>query len=178
MEKSKMTKWKCHSCGLTAIEESNDFILPPGWWNVAFKRSHSLDGITTRLFCGECYDNNLAAILGGEPKVTRRNVFTFERVNVEVDGDNGEPEVTVHTLPILEGPFESFDEMICDLQDFIDPLECKYGVHDISFSPDEVLFGFTSYEIEEKNWPIVLTLWKEKIQELGFVVGEWYIDDE
>ena len=35
--------------------------------------------------------------------------------------------------------------------DLISDNEEKYGVHDVSFSPDKVFFGYVSYEVAEEN---------------------------
>lgn len=36
--------------------------------------------------------------------------------------------------------------------DIISENEEKYGVHDVSFSPDEVFFGYVSYEVAPENY--------------------------
>jgi hypothetical protein len=54
---------------------------------------------------------------------------------------------------------------------FISRLEGEYGVHDIhgTMNKERLLVGFNSYEIEGGEWEIVLSQWKEKLMELGWV---------
>ena len=52
--------------------------------------------------------------------------------------------------------------------------ENKYGVHDVSFNPEDELFGITSYEVEKDNIPDLMDSFKEffinKGQEIADIV--------
>lgn len=86
-----------------------------------------------------------------------------------------------HCLEIL-GPAHLLKEIEDDeYEDFWDKiqkeinsrnLETKYGVHDISFSSNTALCGFTSYEITK--WKTLMKIWREILTSLGIEVGNYY----
>lgn len=56
---------------------------------------------------------------------------------------------------------------------FVSDME-NYGVHDCNSGVDEneVSLGFTSYEVEEDQFPELLEKWKQKLVELGWASHE------
>ena len=62
------------------------------------------------------------------------------------------------------------------------PLEETYGVHDTSFQDrfegkpfdgQTVMWGFSSYEVQEDKWPELLAKWKDILTSIGLSVGQW-----
>lgn len=62
--------------------------------------------------------------------------------------------------------------------------EDLYGIHDVSFRPDNELFGFTSYEVEEENIPKIMENYRNLFIKEGYKVDkvqyfeESYEEDE
>lgn len=62
--------------------------------------------------------------------------------------------------------------------------EDLYGIHDVSFCPDDELFGFTSYEVEEENIPKIMENYRNLFIKEGYEVDkvqyfeESYEEDE
>jgi len=93
-----------------------------------------------------------------------------------------------HYLELL-GPEELLNKPAEDIDEIFDTilqpemerreLETKYGIHDVSFGTDSLtLWGFTTYEVDRKQWPALMLEW-QKIWELaGFEVGTYFIKKE
>jgi hypothetical protein len=51
-------------------------------------------------------------------------------------------------------------------------LEVKYGIHDYDTHGDDMLIGYTSYEVEADDFPALMAEWKDIFQKLGIDTGE------
>lgn len=71
-------------------------------------------------------------------------------------------------------PDELWDKIVSDIE--ARGLETKFGIHDVSCNGKDEILGFTSYEVEEKQFPELMSIWKEMLISYGFEVGELKID--
>lgn len=75
-----------------------------------------------------------------------------------------------------------FDDLNCTQDEFMDwvetfdydSLETTYGVHDFSGgeSDDEIVVGFSSYEISKKDFVTVMEIWRKGLVDAGFISPE------
>lgn len=81
--------------------------------------------------------------------------FTFEFVNEEVENDQGESQVTKYSLVALFDSAISLADIDEKIGEFASISEEMFGaVHDFS-AGDNVQVGYTSYEVEPKDYNIV-----------------------
>lgn len=85
-----------------------------------------------------------------------------------------------YLLPIdcSEREFNTWSEEDEQEHAFVSDME-SYGVHDWSGGMDEneITLGYTSYEVEEEQFPELLEKWKQKLVELGWALenSQWEI---
>lgn len=89
----------------------------------------------------------------------------------------------------LTGPEELLNKQPEDIDEIFDnilqpemerrELETKFGVHDVSFGMETLtLWGFTTYEVESKQWFTLMLEWRQILQLAGFEVGAYFIKKE
>lgn len=100
------------------------------------------------------------------------NIFTFDFYNESTE------IVTVYSFEIYnkstnnERILEEIDRGECQaFDDFVVEMEGDFGVHDVSFHPDMVFHGFTTYEVDPKQYVTVIEAWRNFFISLGFDVG-------
>ena len=81
-----------------------------------------------------------------------------------------------------------FKDLNCTEDEFIDwvetfdydKLETTYGVHDYSGveTDDKIEVGFSSYEISETDFPIVIEIWRKGLVDAGFISNDQQVEIE
>lgn len=77
------------------------------------------------------------------------------------------PGIAAYEDTIEDALDTMYDELVQDLEE-------QYGVHDISGFDDAE--GYGSYEIEEKDFPVLIELYRQWFVKRGFKVGEATVD--
>lgn len=107
------------------------------------------------------------------------NKFGEKTVNFVFSDQNTGLEYRINNLNCTE---EQFMDWLGTFD--YEPLEHKYGIHDYAgmIDDNEVVVGFTSYEISKSDFDIVMEIWRKALVEAGFIsedqkveiVGEEY----
>jgi hypothetical protein len=112
-----------------------------------------------------------------------KEIFKFEFL-IE---DNFKYKIAYFTIEIDKNHKELIkfvNDYKSDFAKLTENSEENYGIHDVSFSPDKELFGFTSYEVEEDSIPELMKSYKDLFIKKGFEVNkikyieEFYQEDE
>ena len=73
------------------------------------------------------------------------------------------------------------DEFMEWLETFdYDKLETTYGIHDYcgGETDEEIEVGFSSYEISETDFPIVMEIWRKGLLNAGFISNDQKVEVE
>jgi hypothetical protein len=83
--------------------------------------------------------------------------------------------IPIYDGPCMDGDLPEFDEVIDKIQEQLDAkrLEYDYGVHDISFSKEDLcLWGYTTYEVTADKIESLMNIWHGIWESLGYKVGQ------
>tara|TARA_Y100000034_G_C6661649_1_gene290094 strand:+ start:232 stop:507 length:276 start_codon:yes stop_codon:yes gene_type:complete len=80
----------------------------------------------------------------------------------------GDSEVILREFPLNCSEDRAWEILGGIYDDFTEPLECKYGVHDADGDGKEYV-GYTTYEVRRSKIDELMGIWKTKLKEFGVV---------